>query len=369
LPPPRNVPDLGQKGIKRVKTEILSVVKAKDEPPIASDPSSGVSEWNVEDDNVDDKVNTVPRLTVGLPVYNGERYVAESIEALLGQSYQDFELIISDNASTDGTPAICERYARQDSRIRYYRQPRNIGLAPNHNFCVQQARGELFKWAAGDDLYHRDLLLRCVEALDERPEVVLVHAYTAMIDGDGKMFQANDYALGTSAPHAPERFRSLLNDSGGDDDGGVIRRAVLLRTAMKDSYHHADRTIIAELALHGPFYHVPEWMYFRRDHPGRAERAHPSVRARCANMDPRRANPWRHPVPRLIGEYLWAYVRMIQSAPLTSAERLECYGHLAAWVARRSKPHHLVSSEPPTAETQPIIDVHAVVPGRGAELK
>ena len=159
-------------------------------------------------------MNTMPRLTIGLPVYNGERYLAESIEALLGQSYTDFELIISDNASTDDTSLICGRYAKQDSRIRYYRQPRNVGLAPNHNFCARQARGELFKWAAADDLYHRDLLLRCVEVLDERPEVVLVHSYTAMIDEDGAVFQANAYRLNTAAPRASDRFRSLLLDSG-----------------------------------------------------------------------------------------------------------------------------------------------------------
>jgi len=313
-------------------------------------------------------VNAVPRLTIGLPVYNSERYVAESIESLLGQSYRDFELVISDNASTDETPAICERYAKQDSRVRYYRQPRNVGLAPNHNFCVEQARGELFKWAAGDDLYHRDLLLRSVEALDERPNVVLVHAYTAMIDGDSQMYQANSYSLDTAATRAPDRFRSLLNDSGGDDDGGVVRKAVLKRVAKKDSYHHADRTVMTEMALHGPFYHVPEFMYFRRDHPGRAERAHPSIRARCSNMDPRRANPWLHPVPRLLGEYFWAYVSMIQRAPLTLAERRECYRHLAAWAASRSKPHELVSHIPPPAESQVVIDVQAVVPGRSARL-
>lgn len=313
-------------------------------------------------------MNAVPRLTIGLPVYNSERYLAESVESLLGQSYTDFELIISDNASTDDTPGICERYAKQDPRIRYYRQPQNIGLAPNHNFCAEQARGDLFKWAAGDDLYHRSLLLRCVEALDERPEVVLVHSYTAMIDGDSKMYQANAYPLGTSAPRPSDRFRSMLQDNGGDDDGGVIRKAVLLRTARKDSYHHADRTTITELALYGPFYHVPEWMYFRRDHPDRAERAHPGVRARCANMDPRRANPWLHPLPRLLAEYLWAYIRMIQNAPLAPAERRACYRHLATWVARRSRPHHLVTFDPPVAESQPSIDIDAVVPGRGARL-
>lgn len=313
-------------------------------------------------------MNAAPRLTIGLPVYNSERYVAESIESLLGQSFTDFELIISDNASTDDTPNICERYAKQDPRIRYYRQPRNVGLAPNHNFCVEQARGELFKWAAGDDLYHRDLLLRCVEVLDERPEAVLVHSYTAMIDEDSQMYQANAYPLGTSAPRPSDRFGSMLHDNGGDDDGGVMRTAVLRRIAPKNSYHHADRTTVTELVLHGPFYQVPEWMYFRRDHPDRAERAHADVRARCANMDPRRANRWLHPLPRLLGEYLWAYLWMIQKAPLPPAERRACYRHLATWMAKRSKPHHLVAFEPPVAESQPSIDVDAVVPGREARL-
>lgn len=314
-------------------------------------------------------MDAVPRLTVGLPVYNSEQYVAESIESLLGQSYTDFELVISDNASTDDTPGICQRYAKQDGRIRYYRQPKNVGLAPNHNFCATQARGDLFKWAAGDDLYHRDLLSRCVEVLDERPEVVLVHSYTALIDAESNMYRATAYSLATSASRPSDRFGSLLHGNGGDDDGGVIRRTALLQTAMKNSYHHADRTTITELALYGPFYHVPEWMYFRRDHPDRAERAYPGARARCANMDPRRANPWLHPIPRLLGEYLWAYIAMIQKAPLSPAERRACYSHLVTWIARRSKPHHLVSSEPPVAESQPSIDIESVVPGRSARLR
>jgi glycosyltransferase involved in cell wall biosynthesis len=313
-------------------------------------------------------MGTVPRLSVGLPVYNSSSYVAESIEALLGQTFEDFELIISDNASTDDTADICRRYAKADSRVSYFRQPRNVGLAPNHNFCVERAQGELFKWAAGDDLYARDLLERCVAALDEHPQVVLAHAWTAMVDGDGKVFQLNAYPLASSAPRAPERFRSLLNDSGGDDDGGVMRKEVLLRTAMKESYHHADRTIIAEVALHGPFYQVPDWLYFRRDHPARAERAHPGVRARCANMDPRRADPWRNPLPRLLGEYIWAYLRMIRKTPLTPAERRECYLYLAEWMTRRATPHRLVSAMSPVATEHPEIDVDAMVAGRTARL-
>jgi glycosyltransferase involved in cell wall biosynthesis len=311
-------------------------------------------------------MSMVPRLSIGLPVYNSSTYVAESIEALLGQTFEDFELIISDNASTDNTGDICRSYGKLDSRVRYFRQRRNIGLAPNHNFCVMKAKGELFKWGAGDDLYARDLIGKCVAALDENPKVVLAHSWTAMIDGKGAVFQANEYPLATSASRAPERFRSILNDSGGDDDGGVMRKAVLLRTAMKESYHHADRTIIAELVLHGPFYQVPDWLYFRRDHPDRAERAHPGVRARCANMDPKRGNRWLNPVPRLLAEYIWAYIRMIRSAPLTPAERRECYQYLFDWITRRAGPHRLLTYDQPAAREQPVIDVSMLVARLGA---
>ena len=151
-------------------------------------------------------MNAAPRLTIGLPVYNGEKYVAEAIEALLGQTFEDFELIISDNASTDGTAGICRRFGKQDSRIRYVRQPRNIGIAPNHNFVVHEARGELVKWASHDDLYARDMMERCVQALDENPQVVLAHPWTAMIDGSGQVTAAIEYPLNTASPSAPERW-------------------------------------------------------------------------------------------------------------------------------------------------------------------
>jgi glycosyltransferase involved in cell wall biosynthesis len=278
----------------------------------------------------------IPRLGIGLPVYNGENYLAEAIEALLGQTYPDFELIIGDNASTDGTEEICRQYAARDPRIRYFRQPRNIGLAPNHGFVFRQSRSELFKWACHDDLFGRDLLRRCVDALDEHPHVVAANAWTAMIDGTGAVTRAIAYPLATSSPSAAERFRSMLFANGGDDDGAVFRSEVLRRVKPLGSYHHADRTFVTELALQGPFHQVPDWLYFRRDHPERAERACPTVRTRCANLDPRRADRIRHPVARLLGEYVWAYVSMIRRAPLTAAERRECHRALAQWAASRA---------------------------------
>jgi glycosyltransferase involved in cell wall biosynthesis len=307
-----------------------------------------------------------PRLSVGLPVYNGQRYLAEAVDSLLGQSFEDFELIISDNASTDSTAEICRHYAQQDRRVRYIRLPHNIGLAPNHNFVVEQARGEFFKWAACDDLYGRDLLLRCVEALDEHPQVVLAHSWTAAIDGTGKVTQAYKYPLATDSPSAPGRFRSLLFGASGlfespeagsrrlvridnhgilraDDQYGVVRTEVLRKVAPHDSYHRGDMIVVTELLLRGPFYQTPDWLYFRRDHEGRASRS--KLRDRCAILDPRRAKRLRHPTARLMAEYLWGYVAAIGHAPLSPADRRACYRELARWITDRAVssvvPRHL----------------------------
>lgn len=277
-------------------------------------------------------MTAVPRLTIGLPVYNGQNYLSEALDALLGQTYTDFELIISDNASTDATEEICRRYAAMDSRIRYIRHPRNIGAAPNHNVVVDEARGELLKWASHDDLYGQDLLARCVEALDEHPEVVLSHADMAVIDEAGEITKTCGYPHATDSPHAPKRFWSLLVTDGGDDEYGVIRSDVLRRVRPCASYHHPGRTLVSELALHGPFHHVPELLYFRRDHSERGDRR-PTTKAVCTNLDPRRAG---HSTARLVAEYIWAFVTAIWRAPLSKADRFRCYRHLARWLARRT---------------------------------
>lgn len=338
-------------------------------------------------------MNVAPRLSIGLPVYNGEEYLAESIDALLGQSYEDFELIISDNASTDSTAEICQRYAKQDSRIRYIRQPRNIGLAPNHNFVFRQSRGELFKWAAADDLYGRELLERCVSALDEHPDVVLAHSFEAAIDADGNLTQSLDYPLATDSPSAPERFRSILFGSSGlfessdpdvrgftrvDNNGilracdeyGVIRADVMRKIAPHGSYHHSDRIIACEIALHGRFHITPEWLYFRREYPDRTYNASPTVHGRCAVLDPARASRLRHPAVRLLAEYFWGYVTAIQRAPLSAADRRECYRSLAQWALDRAAcrvlPRRFAAStdQPPAELVSATVSVSAAVAGQ-----
>jgi len=313
-------------------------------------------------------MNAVPRLSIGLPVYNGEKYLAEALDALLGQTYADFELIISDNASTDGTERICRDYAARDPRIRYIRRPVNIGASPNHNIVFTESKGELFKWASYDDLYARDLLERCIEALDERPDAVLCHSWSAIIDEAGDVVAKVGYPLTTDSPDPVERFRSLLFDVGGDDDYGVVRADVLRRTALNESFYHADRTIVAEIALHGRFHHVPASLYFRRDHPDSALRSNRTIRSWCGNLDPRRRNRLRHPVVRLLAEYPLGYVRALFRSPLTGAERVRCLGHLVRWMASRTVPPSRRRQDTPVEQVDEVVSVAMVVAGQGGRL-
>jgi glycosyltransferase involved in cell wall biosynthesis len=321
------------------------------------------------------EVISKPRLSIGLPVYNGADYLAESLEALLGQTFEDFELILSSNASTDETDDICRTYAAKDARIRFFRQPTNIGAVPNHFFVLEQSTGELFKWASADDLYARDLLARCIQLLDEHPEAILAHSWTAAVDGAGTLIQAHKYPLKTDSPSPSERLRSMLyggDDLPGairaDDFYGVIRSDVLRRVKFHDSYYHADQTFVAELALHGRFQQVPEWLYFRRHHPGRAHQAMPTMRTWCANLDPKRANRLRHPAVRLLGEYVWGYYDAVRRAPLTADERRECYREISRWLAsrvyRRLLGRSSVVDQSANGHVAEKIAVHSVVAGQ-----
>ena len=320
-------------------------------------------------------MSTTPPLTIGLPVYNGEDYLEQSVDALLGQTFGDFELILLSNASTDGTDDICRRYEREDERVRFLRQAVNVGAAPNHNDVFALARAPLFKWASGDDLYARDLLERCMQLMQDRPDVVLAHSLTAAIDEDNNLIQALPYPLDTDDPRPPHRLESLMfgGDAmpgavAADDFYGVIRSDVLRRMHPLGSFYHSDQTFMAELALMGRFAIVPDWLYFRRHHSARAFKANPSVRSWCANLDPRRSDALRHPTLRLVGEYAWERVALIHRAPISPANKRACYAVTARWmgsrVTRRMRGAHRDEfGSPGSALENPVVDVREVVAG------
>lgn len=260
-------------------------------------------------------MRATPRLTIGLPVSNGARLLPSALDALLGQIYRDFELVISDNASADDTAKICREYAERDPRIRYLRQPTEIGIAANRNLLVGEARGELFKWASHDDLYAADYLIRCVEALDRHPKAALAHSWSVVMDERGTPLQLFRNAEATSSARAPERFRSVLGDGQGDWGCAVFRTGILRRTSPHRARHGDDRTMIAELALLGVLHQVPRFLCFHRDPPGGLS----------------------NPAAGLLAERLRDYVSAIRRSPLSAAEKQECYWHLGRSVVGRNR--------------------------------
>ena len=137
-------------------------------------------------------MGSTPRLTVGVPVFDMGAYLGAAVESILSQSFTDFELIISDNASTDETESVGRALAARDSRVTYRRNSENVGLSANNNLLVPLARGGLFKWAPADDLLLPGYLERCVGAVEADPTVVLAYPRTRFVDGDGAPLDLHD---------------------------------------------------------------------------------------------------------------------------------------------------------------------------------
>src|SRR5207237_806080 len=221
----------------------------------------------------------MPRVSIGLPVFNGERFLPAAIDSLLKQTYSDFELVISDNGSTDGTETICKHYAAKDGRVRYYRSHRNRGSVWNFNRVFTLAQAEYFKWAASDDVCAPEYVGACVEVLDSEASVVLCYSDTILIDERGR--QIGRYTdrcteAGSSIPH--ERFRELIRNLGLSNPlFGVIRAKALRKTPVIANYIGSDIVMLAEIALLGRFYKIPSDLFFRRDHPQKSDRANPTL--------------------------------------------------------------------------------------------
>jgi len=270
-----------------------------------------------------------PRVSVGLPVFNGELFLEEAIDSLLRQTFGDFELIITDNASTDRTEEICRRRAEADTRIRYYRNEINIGAMGNFNRTVALSHGTYFKWAAHDDVHDIACLERCVEVLDRDPSVVLVHPRVTDIDERGDAIRKKHYGLKTHSPDVTQRFRDLIgNEYSCEAIFGLMRLDILRATPLLSNYADCDRVLLAEIGLSGRFYEIPEHLFSHREHKDRSVRQFEGRQERCAWFDPRKAGKPGFPYAR----EFWGYVGAIRRAPIKAVERLKCLGLMANWV-------------------------------------
>jgi glycosyltransferase involved in cell wall biosynthesis len=260
-----------------------------------------------------------PMITIGLPCYNSEKYLVQSIESLLNQTYRNFLLILSDNASTDGTAEICRRYAAADARVRYVRNPENIGMSGNFNSVFALAQTKYFKWATADDFWDRELLADALAVLEADADVVLCYPRAVLVDSDGVEQSRYEDNLHLMQADPVARFFGVLENLHlVNHHLGVMRTDAIRRTHLFGKHFGADVGFVAELSLYGKFYKLPKHQLFRRFHPDssswlRDSEDHQARRFFATNSRRPLFNTWR---------FHWAFCRGVLGSPLSFAGKV-----------------------------------------------
>lgn len=276
-----------------------------------------------------DSAAEVPLVSVGIPVFNGEAFLEDAIRSVLSQTLGDLELILCDNASSDRTGDICRDYEAREPRVRYFRNPRNLGAAANYNLAFSHARGRYFKWLAHDDRMLPSFLAKTSRVLEERTDAVLCNSVISYIDSGGTQLGLYDSRLSGADSFTPsERFAwMVLRSHTCVDFFGLIRRKALQHSLLHGSFHGADRALLAQLALRGRMVQLPAPLLAIREHPNRYTRAQQRSADRAAWHDSAQGAQPSFPTWRLYSEY-W---RMVRRERLTPTERSRCYAVLARW--------------------------------------
>lgn len=290
-------------------------------------------------------MHSTPLLSVGLFVYNGERFIEGALRSILNQTFTDFELIISDNASTDRTSEIAEAYARRDHRIRYYRSEKNMGAGWNARRVYELSTRKYFKWAAVDDLLEPDLLRRCVEILESDPDCVVAYARTKEVDGSATFIKNYVTPIRTDYSDPVARFREMLYP--GPDMCyqiyGVMRMSALRQLPPQGIYVNGDGVLLARMSLLGRFYEVPDYLFISRRHGEQSMATLPirlkqRRRFRLTNRYPTLPCPeWWDPLKTRALTFpefrqLLEYFLSIYRAPLGARQKLRCYPMLLHWI-------------------------------------
>ena len=203
-----------------------------------------------------------PLVSIGLPIYNGADSVRYALESLLAQDYENFELIISDNHSTDSTQEICLDYAARDKRIRYFRNEMNLGPRNNFNKIFELSRGEYFMWHAHDDLRESNYISSCIEIMEMNQNVVLCCSST-LLNKDGNLRKSEEDFTTVGMP-LNRRFRKILWNNTCSSIYGLIRSSVLKKTELFKDTVSPDNLLLAELSLLGEFYQLPSFLFIEK---------------------------------------------------------------------------------------------------------
>lgn len=227
-----------------------------------------------------------PLVSIGLPVYNGENFLRQALVSLCAQTAEGLEIVISDNASTDGTEAICREFAARDARIRYVRQERNLGAGPNYNYVFHASRGRYFKWAAHDDYMDPEAMAVCAAALEADPLTVLCHPRLVDVDEHGAVIAEFDRGNAGLGPARDRFFQVIQIGHNCAEVFGLTRRSTLLETGLIRDYTDSDRTLLGELALRGRLRQVDGARFYRRVHGRKSDKVFTSYHERAAWFNP-----------------------------------------------------------------------------------
>ncbi len=218
-----------------------------------------------------------PLVSIGMPVFNGERYLEAAIRSNLGQSYGNLELIISDNASMDRTAEICQDLAASDVRIKFHRNERNIGAAANYNKLFHLSSGEFFRWSNADDLPEVDLVAETLRILQSTPDAAIAYGRTGLIDEDGQSLGEFDDNLDLRENRPSDRYAAFFDRvTLTNIIYGVMRASAMRKTPLMGSgkFPHADIHFMATMTFQGKFIEVPRVLFYRRMH-GKALSSNP----------------------------------------------------------------------------------------------
>lgn len=268
---------------------------------------------------------SAPAVSLLMPAYGNAQFIDESIRSLLAQEHSDFELLISDDVSPDETGDICSRHVDQDARVDYIRQPKNLGSVDNFDYLLKKARGRYVAWTTDHDLWDPKWLERCVGLLDVEPSVAIVQSRTKLISDHGSERGLAPDQFDTRRMTAADRYRSVIRDlSWLNIFHGVMRRDAMLSAGPYPRMLSGDNLLLANLALHWEFAHIPEPLFIRRENRDYSEtsEAHKNRVLRMTFLE--RANEL-HRVPKWRHRRVWrnAHLDLLPETSLSFRERLE----------------------------------------------
>lgn len=217
-------------------------------------------------ENIISHTQRKPLVSIGMPVYNGAAFIREALDSLLAQTFTDFELIISDNASTDETEAICREYATKDHRIRYIRQSKNRGAAANFQFVLNEGVGEYFMWAAADDLWAPAFLELNLEFLKKNPKYIGAITGVSVHEGREQDFVANGCAP-IEDDCIEKRLKNFFRFPGANARFYSLYRSGIVKSIRLDRYNFfgGDWMFVAKLLTYGPIgLSSPETLFNKR---------------------------------------------------------------------------------------------------------